>query len=48
MYILFIYLFLQGGREVEDFLKYLAKEATDELNGYNRSGKKKKTKKQEL
>ncbi|XP_041371149.1 protein disulfide-isomerase A3-like [Gigantopelta aegis] len=38
-----------GGREVDDFLKYLAKEATDELQGFSRNGKKKKTtKKQEL
>ncbi|XP_062595206.1 protein disulfide-isomerase A3-like [Saccostrea cucullata] len=33
-----------GGREVDDFLKYLAKESTDELNGYKRDGKKKKKK----
>jgi len=32
----------EGGREVSDFLKYLAREATDELKGYNRDGKKKK------
>jgi protein disulfide isomerase family A protein 3 len=35
---------LQGGREVDDFLKYLAKESTDELAGYKRDGKKKKKK----
>lgn len=33
----------QGGREVNDFLAYLAKEATDELKGYDRSGNRKKT-----
>jgi protein disulfide isomerase family A protein 3 len=32
----------EGGREVADFLKYLAKESTDGLKGYNRDGKKKK------
>ncbi|ESO92392.1 hypothetical protein LOTGIDRAFT_190816 [Lottia gigantea] len=32
-----------GGREVGDFIKYLAKEATNELSGYKRNGKKKKT-----
>lgn len=44
-------MYLQGGREVDDFLKFLAKEATNELNGYNRSGKSKggkKKKKTEL
>jgi len=30
----------EGGREVEDFVKYLAKESTEPLNGYDRSGKK--------
>ncbi|XP_045215771.2 protein disulfide-isomerase A3-like [Mercenaria mercenaria] len=38
----------QGGREVTDFVKYLAKEAKVELKGYNRDGKKKKSKKTEL
>ena len=33
----------QGGREVDDFLKYLAKESTDGLKGYDRKGKKKKS-----
>jgi len=28
----------EGGREVDDFFKYLAKEATQELNGFDRSG----------
>lgn len=27
-----------GGRDVEDFIKYIAKHATEELNGYDRSG----------
>jgi len=31
-----------GGREVNDFIKYLAKESTDPLTGYDRSGSKKK------
>jgi len=33
----------QGEREVKGFIKYLAKEATDELVSYDRSGNKKKT-----
>ncbi|XP_067667289.1 protein disulfide-isomerase A3-like isoform X1 [Haliotis asinina] len=38
-----------GGREVDDFLKYLAKESTNPLKGYDRNGKKvKKSKKTEL
>ncbi|PAA86459.1 hypothetical protein BOX15_Mlig005470g3 [Macrostomum lignano] len=32
----------QGGREVNDFITYLAKEATDELRGYDRAGNRKK------
>jgi len=28
-----------GGREVDDFLKYLAKESTNQLKGFDRSGK---------
>jgi len=32
----------EGGREVDDFIKYIAKEATDELVGFDRSGKAKK------
>ncbi len=32
-----------GGREVDDFLKFVAEKATDELEGYNRKGKAKKT-----
>ncbi|ALC40739.1 ERp60 [Drosophila busckii] len=32
-----------AGRELDDFIKYIAKEATTELKGYDRSGKPKKT-----
>lgn len=35
-----------GGRELDDFIKYVAKESTSELNGWSRDGKKKS--KQEL
>lgn len=38
----------EGGREVDDFIKYLARESTDQLSGYDRSGKKIKQKKSEL
>jgi len=31
------------GREVDDFLKYIAKQATNELKGFDRNGKPKKT-----
>lgn len=34
----------EGGREVNDFVKYLAKESTDGLSGFDRSGKKQKKK----
>lgn len=34
--------FLQGGREVDDFIKYIAKHATNELKGWDRKGKPKK------
>lgn len=34
----------EGGRDVDDFVKYLAKHATTELNGYTRDGKKKESK----
>ena len=37
-------LYFQGGREVNDFIKYLAKESTNPLSGYDRNGKKKKSK----
>lgn len=33
----------EGGREVDDFLKYVAKHATNELKGYDRKGNQKKT-----
>jgi len=33
----------EGGRELDDFIKYIAEHATDELKGYNRKGKEKKT-----
>lgn len=32
----------EGGRELEDFIKYISKHATDELKGYSRDGKEKK------
>jgi len=32
----------EGGREVDDFLQYIASMATDELKGFNRNGKAKK------
>ena len=32
-----------GGREVDDFIKYIAKEASSELKGWDRKGKEKKT-----
>lgn len=34
----------EGGREVKDFVKFLAKHASKELNGYTRDGKKKEGK----
>ncbi|KAI5692766.1 hypothetical protein M8J76_002994 [Diaphorina citri] len=33
----------EGGREVDDFIKFIAKHATSELSGYDRSGNPKKT-----
>ena len=33
--------FFQGGRELEDFVKYIASKATNELKGFDRSGKSK-------
>jgi len=33
----------EGGRELDDFIKYIAKRSTEELNGWDRSGKTKKT-----
>jgi protein disulfide isomerase family A protein 3 len=38
----------EGGREVDEFIKYLAKESTEPLVGYGRDGKKVKAKKTEL
>ncbi|KAK7086825.1 Protein disulfide-isomerase A3 [Halocaridina rubra] len=32
-----------GGRELDDFINYIAKEASEELKGYDRKGKAKKT-----
>lgn len=34
--------FFQGGREVDDFVSYVAKHATDELKAFDRKGKPKK------
>ena len=31
-----------AGRELDDFVKYIAKEASEELKGFDRSGKAKK------
>lgn len=36
---------LQGEREVNDIIKFLAREATDPLRGYDRDGNKKAKKK---
>lgn len=33
----------EGGREVDDFVKYIAAHASSELNGFDRGGKPKKT-----
>ncbi|XP_054158254.1 protein disulfide-isomerase A3-like [Oppia nitens] len=38
----------EGGREAQDFLQYIAKQSTNELAGYDRSGNKKETQKEEL
>lgn len=40
------YVILQGGREVNDFIDYIARESTNPLNGWDRKGK--KVKKTEL
>jgi len=32
-----------GGRELDDFIKFISEKATDELKGYNRKGKEKKS-----
>lgn len=36
-----------GGREVKDFVKFIAEHSTDPLKGYTRDGKKSKSKKAE-
>jgi protein disulfide isomerase family A protein 3 len=36
----------QGGRELDDFIKYIAKESSTELKGWNRDGKMRKVKKE--
>lgn len=36
-----------GGRELKDFIKFIAAQATEPLKGYDRDGKKKKAKKTE-
>lgn len=33
----------EGGRELEDFVKYISKHATNELKNFDRSGKAKKS-----
>lgn len=35
------FFFLQEGRDLDDFLKFIAKRATNELKGYDRKGKEK-------
>jgi len=37
----------EGGREVDEFIKYLARESTNPLKGYTRDGKKVKAAKQD-
>uniref|UniRef100_A0A914REJ8 Thioredoxin domain-containing protein n=1 Tax=Parascaris equorum TaxID=6256 RepID=A0A914REJ8_PAREQ len=37
-----------GAREVDDFVKFIAKHSTEGLKGYDRDGKKKKKKAEEL
>lgn len=40
----FLFCFLlQSGRELDDFIRYIAKHATKELKGYDRKGNAKKT-----
>lgn len=34
----------EGGRDLDDFIQYIAKHATEELQGYTRDGKKKESK----
>ncbi|KYN06137.1 PREDICTED: protein disulfide-isomerase A3 [Cyphomyrmex costatus] len=38
----------EGGRELDDFIKYIAKQSTDELKGYDRKGKAVKPRTDEL
>jgi len=38
----------EGGRSIEDFIKYISKQATDELKGYDRKGKEAKSRSDEL
>jgi len=38
----------QGGRELDDFMNFIAQQSTEELNGWGRDGKKKKKDKKEL
>jgi protein disulfide isomerase family A protein 3 len=38
----------EGGRSIEDFIKYISKQATDELKGYDRKGKEAKPRSDEL
>jgi protein disulfide isomerase family A protein 3 len=38
----------QGGRELDDFIKYIAKESTEPLKNYGRDGKKLRKKEKEL
>lgn len=38
----------EGGRELEDFIKYIAKHSTNELKGYDRKGKAVKARNEEL
>lgn len=33
------FLFFQGGRDLNDFITYIAKHATEELKRFDRSGK---------
>lgn len=35
-------MFFQGGRALEDFVKYVAEQASSELKGWDRKGKPKK------
>ena len=39
----FCIFFVNGGREKDDFIKYIAEHASEELKGFDRKGKAKKT-----